>query len=78
MSLCSMLATFSTKLAKVTEMIPFPYEILEGATLKGESPYWLVTYQGFQLGGDIDSSGAGNLTFSSYDEAFDYVTTTLN
>jgi len=73
-----MLATFSTKLAKVTEMIPFPYEILEGATLKGESPEWLVTYQGFQLGGDIDSSGAGNLTFSSYDEAFDYVTTTLN
>jgi hypothetical protein len=54
-------------------MIPFPYEILEGATLKGESPYWLVTYQGFQLGGDIDSSGAGNLTFSSYDEAFDYI-----
>ena len=65
-------------MAKVTEMTPFPYDIKESATLKGESPEWFVCYQGFQLGGDIDSSGAGNLTFSSYDEAFDYVTTTLN
>jgi len=54
-------------------MTPFPYKILEGVTFKGESPEWFVCYQGFQLGGDIDSSGAGNLTFSSYDEAFDYV-----
>ena len=70
---------FSIKSPNITEMtIPFPYDIKESAILKGESPEWFVTYQGFQFGGDIDSSGAGNLTFSSYDEAFDYLTTTLN
>tara|TARA_R110000868_G_scaffold288123_1_gene548477 strand:+ start:1024 stop:1212 length:189 start_codon:yes stop_codon:yes gene_type:complete len=54
-------------------IIPFPYEILESATLKGETPEWFVTYQGFQLGDDVDASGAGNLTFSSYDEAENYI-----
>ena len=53
--------------------VPFPYEIREGASLKGESPEWIVTYQGFQCGDEYDASGAGNLTFSSYDGALDYI-----
>jgi len=53
--------------------VPFPYEILEGVTLKGKSSEWIVTCQGFQCGDEYDASGAGNLTFSSYDEALDYI-----
>jgi hypothetical protein len=53
--------------------VPFPYDIRESATLKEKPPEWIVCYQGFQLGGDYDSSGAGNLTFSTYEEALSYI-----
>jgi hypothetical protein len=45
------------------------YEIVEAAQLKDKLPSWFITYQGFQVGGEVDRSGAGNLTFSSYAEA---------
>jgi hypothetical protein len=49
------------------------YQILEAVQLQGEPPAWLVTFRGFQIGGEIDRSGAGNLTFPTYAEAVDYV-----
>ena len=33
---------------------------------------WMVLYNGYQHGGDIDSSGAGNLTFKTPEEADAY------
>jgi hypothetical protein len=53
--------------------MPFNYEIVEAVQLKDELPCWFITYQGFQVGGEVDRSGAGNLTFSSYAEAADYL-----
>jgi|Laugresu1bdmlbsd_1035121.scaffolds.fasta_scaffold08946_4 hypothetical protein len=53
--------------------MPLNYEIVEAVQLKDELPCWLITYQGFQVGGEVDRSGAGNLTFYSYAEATDYL-----
>jgi len=58
--------------------MPSNYEIVEAAHLKDELPRWFITYQGFQVGGEIDRSGAGNLTFSSYAEATDYLHTLID
>ena len=52
---------------------PTSYEIVEAAQCIGDPPAWLILYQGFQVGGDIDRSGAGDLTFNSYAEASDYL-----
>jgi len=55
--------------------MPLNYEIVEALQLKDEllQPCWIITYQGFQVGGEVDRSGAGNLTFDSYAEATDYL-----
>ena len=52
------------------------YQILEAVQIQGEPPAWLVTFRGFQIGGEIDRSGAGNLTFPTYADAFKYVNKT--
>jgi hypothetical protein len=53
--------------------IPDHYEIIEAVTFEGEPSKWIVTCNGFQIGGINDTSGAGDLTFSSLTEAVDFV-----
>lgn len=56
--------------------LPENYEIVEAVTFNGEPKQWLALHNGFQIGGNLDSSGAGNLTFESESEAFNFILTT--
>ena len=52
-------------------------EIREALTFNGEPKAWFVTVNGVQVGGSIDRSGAGNLTFPSRAEAMAWIKETL-
>jgi len=58
--------------------IPDQYDILKAVTFDGEPLKFLVTCNGFQIGGETDESGAGNLTFESYQAALNYILTLTN
>lgn len=45
------------------------FEVVETATVGNEPVEYLVLVNGFQIGGQIDRSGAGNATFSSVEAA---------
>lgn len=40
-------------------------EVMQVLTFGGETEKWMLVVNGFQVGGEIDASGAGNMTFAS-------------
>lgn len=56
--------------------LPKNYEIIEAVTFESEPKQWIVLCNGFQIGGKLDASGAGDLTFSSLKEATNFVFST--
>lgn len=52
-------------------------EVEQALTFENEPQKWFVKKNGFQHGGDIDNSGAGNLTFPSELEAYRYAKTLI-
>lgn len=52
-------------------------EVEEALTFDNEPKRWFVKRNGYQHGGDIDSSGSGDLTFGSQLEAYKYAKSLL-
>lgn len=49
------------------------YEVRECGRLRHESPSFMVTKNGYQIGGEIDSAGAGDATYPSVAAAWEAI-----
>lgn len=56
------------------EEFPGGYSIEPSCILPDDPLEWILLCNGFQVGGNIDRSGAGDLSFSSYEEALSFYT----